>query len=218
MATSGVHTFSLDVSELCEEAYERCGLEMRSGYDAKSARRSLNLMLLEWSNHQVNLWKSELLEISLTQGTTNYALATSVTDVGNVTVELSTGSEINMTRLSRDEYANISNKSVQGMPTQYWFHRLATPEINIYPAPKDNTYTLRCYAMEQVESVTNTTETIDVPNRFIPALVAGLAYYISLKKNLKISPNLKMVYDEELKRAQYEDRERVSFMALPKVS
>ena len=214
MATSGTATFTLDVSDLCEEAYERCGLDMRSGYDAKSARRSLNLLLLELNNHQVNLWKTVSLDIPMVQGQTTYVLDAAVNDIGN-TVLRRDGIDTQIFRLSRDEYQNRPNKDTQARPSQYWVHRLATPELHVYPAPENSTDIVRTYAMMRIEDASSAIQTIDVPARFIPAVTAGLAYYISLKKAHQLAPNLKTVYDEELQRAIYEDRERISFIAVP---
>jgi len=216
MATSGVHTFTMDVSDLCEEAYERCGLEMRSGYDAKSARRSLNLMLVELGNHQVNLWKALPIELSITQGTASYNLNAEYQDLSDVRVVLDNNTELGLMRLNRDEYADRPNKEQQGRPTQYYVERTNPCKIYVWPAPNQS-YVIKAYAHEQMESVTEATQTVDIPTRFVPAITAGLAYYISLKNAPEKSQMLKIVYDEELQRAQYEDRERVSLKVLPKV-
>ena len=214
MATSGTTVFNLDVSDLCEEAYERCQIDMRSGYDAKSARRSLNLLLSELNNHQVNLWKTVSTNVTMVQGQTSYTLDAATNDISNVAL-IRSGAGTNMMRLSRDEYQGRPNKTTQARPSQFWLHRLITPVLYVYPAPENSTDIVTFYAMERMEDVSSATNTIDIPIRFLSAVTAGLAYYISLKKNPDRAPLLKTVYDEELQRAQYEDRERVSLRVLP---
>jgi len=216
MTTSGTTTFNMDVSDLAEEAFERCGLELRSGYDAKSARRSLNLLLAELSNHQVNLWKTVSTTISMVQGTTSYTLDAAVNDVANVILTRDSV-DTQMSRLSRDQYQNQPIKTTQGRPSQYWLHRLSTPVLYVYPAPENSTDTVKFYGMMRLEDVTAATETVDIPIRFLPAVTAGLTYYISLKRKPELAPNFKIIFGEELQRAQYEDRERVSFRAVPQV-
>lgn len=216
MATSGTTTFNLDVSDLCEEAYERCQIDMRSGYDARSARRSLNILLSEMNNHQVNLWKTVSTSVTMVQGQTSYTLDAKINDISNVVLNRDS-IDTNMMRLSRDEYQSRPNKTTQARPSQFWLHRLSTPVLHIYPAPENSTDVVKFYAMERTEDVTAATETIDVPIRFIPAVTAGLAYYIALKKNPTYASTLKSIYDEELQRAQFEDRERVSLRILPAV-
>ena len=218
MATSGVHTFTMDVSDICEEAYERCGIEMRSGYDARGARRSLNLLLLEMGNHQVNLWKSLPFTLPLVAGQASYELETKVMDVNSLAFRKVGTTDISIARLNRDEYMDRPNKSTTSQrSTQYYFERTVPPRLYVWPVPDNNNCTIVGYAMEQIESVTEATETVDIPQRFVPAVIAGLAYYIALKRVPEKAQMLKTVYDEEITRAEFEDRERVSFRAIPSV-
>jgi hypothetical protein len=214
MATSGTSTFELDVSDTIEEAYERIGLESRTGYDAKTARRSLNLLLQDLSNRQVHLWKLTQTSQALTAGTPNYTLASNILDIQNVVLRRN-GIDTTMNRLDSGQYQTRPNKTTQSRPSQYWLERLSTPVLYIYPAPENSTDTVRFQAMERIEDVTASTETIDIPSRFAPTVVSGLAYWLSLKKAPDRAVMMKTIYDEDLKNAMDEDRERVSLRLVP---
>lgn len=215
MATSGLTTFNLDVADIMEEAYERCGLELRSGYDAKTARRSMNIMLQEWSNRGINLWKVKKTSQALVKGTASYTLDAKIIDLLDVNLKRST-TELSMSRLSRADYHARPNKTTQARPSQYYVERTSTPVLYIWPTPENSTDTIEYYAMEKLENVGTSLNNVDVPVRFIPALVAGLAYYISMKKNPERITLLKSVYEEELTRALEEDRERASSFFVPR--
>lgn len=217
MATSGTTTFELDVADTIEEAYERLQIELRSGYQAKTARRSLNLLLQHLSNKQINLWKLVLTSQALTQGTTSYTLASDVLDVTDVVLRRD-GSDTRMNRLSRSEYQNRPNKTTQGRPSQFWLERLSTPVLHIYLAPENSTDTVRFYAMERIEDISTSQNTIDIPSRFVPAITSGLTYYLAQKFKPERIPDTKLLYDQELMDALDEDRERVPFKVLPKVA
>ena len=214
MATSGTHTFALDVADTIEEAYERIGKEIRTGYDALSARRSLNLLLQELSNRQVNLWKLVQTSQALVAGTTAYTLASEILDIQNVVLRRA-GIDTTMHRLGQSEYQTRPNKTTQSRPSQFWLERLSTPVLHIYPTPENSTDTVEFYAMERIEDVTGMTETIDIPSRFGPAIVSGLSYWLAIKKNPQVAPMMKAIYDEDLKNAIDEDRERVSLRLVP---
>jgi hypothetical protein len=214
VATSGTTTFNLDVSDIMEEAYERCGLELRSGYDAKTARRSMNIMLQEWGNRGIHLWKVNKTSQALVKGTTSYTLDDKVIDLLDVNSKRS-GTELSMSRISRADYHARPNKTTEGRPSQYYVERTATPTLYVWPAPENATDTIEYYAMEKLEDVGTSLKTVDVPTRFLPALVAGLAYYISMKKMPDRITLLKSVYEEELTRALDEDRERSSSFFVP---
>ena len=215
MATSGTTAFNLDVSDICEEAYERCGLELRSGYDAKTARRSMNIMLQEWGNRGIHLWKVNKTSQALVKGTASYTLDGKVIDLLDVNSKRSTA-ELSMARISREDYHARPNKTTQARPSQYYLERTSTPTLYVWPAPENATDTIEYYAMEKIEDVGTSLKTVDVPTRFLPALVAGLAYYISMKKMPDRITLLKSVYEEELTRALDEDRERSSSFFVPR--
>ncbi len=214
MATSGTTAFELDVADVIEEAYERIGLEVRSGYDSKSARRSLNLLLQDLSNKQVNLWKLVLTSQALTQGTADYTLAAKILDISDVVLRRAS-IDTTMHRLSRSQYQTRPNKTTEARPSQYWVERLSTPVLHIYPAPENSTDTVRFYAMERIEDVGEATKTIDVPSRFQEVIITGLSFYLAVKRKPDIAAMMKQLYDEELNMAMSEDRERVSLYLVP---
>ena len=149
MATSGTTTFDLDLNSLVEEAFERCGAELRTGYDLRTARRSLNLLTAEWANRGVNLWTIEEGSVSLTEGTITYNLPTNTIDLIEQVIRTGTGTnqqDINISRISASTYATISNKNTEGRPNQVWINRQAArPTINVWPVPEDNDYTCLLY-------------------------------------------------------------------------
>ena len=193
MATSNSRDFDLDVAEIVEEAYERCGLELRTAYDAKSARRSLNLMFADWANRGLNLWTVTQTTQALTEGTATYTLTANVTDLLEVVIRRS-GSDTDVTRISRGEYLSIPNKTTKGKPSQYFFDRQTLPQINVWPTPENSTDTLVFYFVNRIQDVDSLTNTADTPFRFLPCMVAGLAYYISMKKAPDRIQILKSVY------------------------
>tara|TARA_R110000803_G_scaffold1745_2_gene5690 strand:+ start:351 stop:1019 length:669 start_codon:yes stop_codon:yes gene_type:complete len=217
MATSGTNAFDLDVDEVIEESFERCGLNSRSGYDLKTARRSLNIMLAEWANRGINLWTVELRTQILTADTTSYTLGTDVIDVLEAVVftENNTSTDIEVDRISRAEYLNISNKSTEGTPVQFFVERNSSaPVLYLYPTP-DGAHSFKYYALTKMQDAGSYTNELEVPTRFLPCLVSGLAYYLSVKKSPERTPLLKQIYDEEWQRASEEDRPRSSFYAVP---
>jgi len=216
MATSGTSTFELDVADVIEEAYERIGKEVRTGYDSKTARRSLNILLQDWSNKQINLWKMTLTSQALTQGTTSYTLADKVLGISDVVLRRS-GLDTTMQRLGRSEYQRRPNKSAQGRPSQFWLERGLPPTLYVYPAPENSTDAVRYYAMERIEDVVTSTETINIPSRFAPAVISGLTYHLAVKRKPEMVALAKQMYDEDLNNAMAEDRERVSLHLVPKL-
>lgn len=212
-----------DLPELFEEAFERAGLEMRTGYDLKTARRSLNLLTLEWQNRGLNLWTIEPGTISLSSGTATYTLPTDTIDV--IEMALRTGSGINqidtnVERISVSTYSQQSNKNTQGRPTQAFVRRLATETtVTLWPVPDSTTsYTLAYYRLRGIESISEgITGTADVPPRFVPCLVSGLAYYIAMKKPMVADrlPLLKQEYEYQFELAAGEDQESASIQFVP---
>lgn len=214
MATSGSTDFELDVADYIEEAFERCGLEVRTGYDLKTAKRSLNLMLAEWANRGLNQWTIEQRTFTVTQGDSETDLGTDVIDILSVVVRRSS-TDYALERVSRDEFLNIPNKTTQGRPTQFFLDRQITPNLKIWPAPENSTDVIIYDALTRIEDADTQTNTIEVPFRFYPCLTAGLAYYIALKRAPQRIQLLKAVYEEELERAMIEDRDRASFNVVP---
>jgi len=214
MTTSGSKDFELQVDDYIEEAFERCGTEFRTGYDARTAKRSLNLLLADWANRGLNQWTIKQRTLTLTQGTTAYDLGTDVIDVLSLVCRRS-NSDLSMERLSRDGYLSIPSKSTQGRPNQFFLDRQITPSLKLYPTPENATDTIIYDALVRMDDPDSYTNTLDVPFRFYPCLAAGLAYYIAMKRAPDRIQLLKAVYEEEFERARTEDRDRSSFNVTP---
>ena len=217
MAVSGSTNFELDVSDYIEEAFERCGLEVKTGYDLKTAKRSMNLMFAEWANRGLNQWTIVQRTINVVQGTNNYTLGADVIDVLSAVIRRS-GTDISMEKISRDEYLNIPNKTTEARPTQFFIDRQTTPVIKIWPAPENSTDVIFYDALTRIDDADTFTNTIDVPFRFYPCLAAGLAYYLSMKRAPDRIQMLKAAYEEEFDRALAEDRDRASFNVTPQLN
>jgi|TARA_A100001391_G_scaffold139791_3_gene97932 hypothetical protein len=218
MASSGTTTFNLSVDEVIEEAYERCGVRTNSGYDIKSARRSLNLLFSEWGNRGINLWKVKSKTETLVNGSITYNTPSDCNDVLEAVVTVSGGNQQTLTKISRSEYIAIPNKSETGTPSQYYVDRQITPTISLYLAPDTSAVTnIFYYYLARIEDVGAYTNTTDMPFRFFPCMVSGLAFYLSQK----IAPDrlqaLKLLYEDELKRALEEDGQRTSVYISPNI-
>ena len=211
MATSGTRNFDLSIAEIIEEAYERCGLEVRTGYDAETARRSLNLMFADWSNRGVNLWTVRSATQALTQGTSAYTLNKHTIDILQIVLNRD-GTDYEMDRISRDNYATIPDKTTQGRPSQYYFERKISPIINVWATPENSTDTLTYYYIQQMEDADYLYNNVEAPLRFYPCMVAGLAYYMAMKRAPDRLQILKAVYEEEFARASDMDQD---FLDLP---
>ena len=214
MALSGSTNFEPNVAEFIEEAFERCGLELRTGYDLKTARRSINLMLAEWANRGLNQWTIEQRTQALTADDVDYTLGTDVIDVLSVVVRRS-GTDFNVSRISRDTYLSIPTKTTTGRPTQYFLDRQITPNLKIWPAPENSTDVIHYDALTRIQDADTMQNTLEIPFRFYPCLAAGLAYYIALKRAPERIQLLKTSYEEEFDRAMAEDRDRSSFTITP---
>ena len=214
MTVSGSTDFELDVSDYIEEAFERCGLEIRTGYDLKTAKRSLNLLFADWANRGLNQWTIAQRTQTVTQGTSSYNLGADVVDVLSMVVRRS-DSDLTMTRISRDAYLAINSKTTQSRPSQFFIDRQITPAIKLWPTPENSTDTLVFDCLTRIDDADTFTNTVDVPFRFYPCLAAGLAYYLSIKKAPERIQVLKTIYDEEFDKAQAEDRDRASFSVSP---
>ncbi len=287
MTTSNSKNFEIDVAEYIEEAFERCGLEVRTGYDLKTAKRSLNLLFADWANRGLNQWTIAQTSITVASGireypagtltlsvaasgsfsvgetitggtsgatasitskpsttsfattipvgtftngetitggtssaTTTVAAVQDLTDVQSTIDILSAvvtrdGTDFAIDRLSRSEFLNIPTKTQTGRPSQFFLDRQITPVLKIWPVPENNTDIVKFNRLTRIDDADTFTNTVDVPFRFYPCLAAGLAYYLSMKKNPQMMGMLKSVYEEEMIRAMEEDRDRASFKISP---
>jgi len=217
MALSSSTNFELDVAEYIEEAFERCGLEAKTGYDLQTARRSMNIMLAEWANRGLNQWTIEQRTQALTADDADYSLGTDVIDILTAVVRRSS-TDFSMSRVSRDTFTNIPVKTTTGRPTQYFLDRQITPNLKIYPTPENSTDVIVYDALTRIQDADAQVNTMEVPFRFYPCLTAGLAYYIAMKKAPDRIQLLKTVYEEEFERAMAEDRDRSAFKVNPQLS
>lgn len=224
MATSGTAAFNLDLSEIVEEAFERCGSELRTGYDLKTARRSLNLLFADWANRGVNMWTFEQGTIALVQGTATYALPADTVDLLEHVIRTGAGNaatqaDLTITRISVSTYATLPNKLTQARPIQILVNRLELPSITVWPVPDGSqSYSLVYWRLRRMQDAGTGVNTMDVPFRFIPCMVAGLAYYLSMKipNALERMQMLKAQYDEAWGTAAEEDREKASVRFVPR--
>lgn len=224
MTTSGTTAFAPDFTEIAEEAWERAGREMRTGWDLRTARRSFNLLTIEFANRGLNLWTIDEGSLNLVQGTASYDLPADTVDLLEHVLRTGAGdaalqSDRPLSRISVSTYAAIPNKLTQGPPVQLRVSRLATPTVTLWPVP-DQSYTLRYWRMRRIQDAGNGIETADVVFRFLPCLVAGLAYYIAMKTP-ELKPNmvdLKAEYDRQFGLATDEDREKAPVRFLPRVA
>jgi hypothetical protein len=214
MTVSGSRDFNLDVGEVIEEAYERCGIEVRTGYDARTARRSLNLMFADWANRGINMWTVKSETVTLTQGTSAITLAADVVDVLEIVLRRD-GTDFEITRISRGEYVTLPDKTTQGRPSQFYFDRQITPILNLWATPENSTDQLVYHYVRRIDDADTLVNTTDMPFRFYPCMVAGLAYYIAMKRTPDRIQMLKTVYEEEFQRASDEDEDRVPLKLQP---
>ena len=224
MATSGTTTFNPDLSEIVEEAFERCGGELRTGYDLRTARRSMNLMFTDWANRGVNMWTMEQGQQILTPGMATYNLPADTVDLLDHVIRTGAGSastqaDLTITRISEPTYSSIPNKLQQARPIQIWIERLNTPRFTVWPVPDNSqTYTLVYWRLRRIQDAGDGVNTMDMPFRFYNAMVAGLSYYMAMKvpgalERLQI---LKAQYDEAWDLASSEDREKAAVRFVPR--
>jgi hypothetical protein len=248
MTTSGTSSFNLDLNNLIEEAFERCGTELRSGYDMRTARRSLNLLTIEWANRGINLWTVEQGSFPVYQNKITYDLPVDTIDLLDHVIRTGTGpnqTDINISRISESTYSTIPNKLATGRPIQIWVNRQSgakypaggrpngtdattgvdSPQINLWPSPDQGTlaapyYTFVYWRLRRIQDAGNGLNTQDIPFRFLPCMVAGLAYYLSLKIPEATSriEMLKMSYEEQWAMASTEDREKASVRFVPRAN
>ena len=224
MATSGVSNFNLDLTEIVEEAFERVGGEMRTGYDLRTARRSMNLMFADWANRGLNMFTYEQGSISLIPGQATYNLPEDTVDLLEHVIRTGAGSastqaDLTITRISVSTYATIPNKLQQARPIQVWIERLNTPRFTVWPTPDNSQpYTFVYWRLRRIQNAGEGVNTMDMPFRFLPCMVAGLAYYLALKvpggtERLGV---LKQQYDEAWELASTEDREKAAVRFVPR--
>jgi hypothetical protein len=235
MTTTGAALFNMDLSEIIEDAFERVGSEARSGYDFKTARRSLNLLLMEWSNKGINLWCVEEGSIPMVTGQAVYTLPIDTIDLLDHVIRTGSGqnqSDITISRISGSTYSTIPNKNALGKPIQVWINRqsgattptgVASPTINVWPTPQSpgSQYTFIYWRLRRMQDAGDAVNTQDIPFRFLPALIAGLAYYLSMKLpgvDMQRAQALKMVYDEQFDLAAQEDREKAPLRVVPRMA
>lgn len=222
MTTSGMAVWTPDLTEIIEEAGERCGYEIRSGYDLRTARRSLNLLLSDWANRGVNLWTIEQGVVPMIPGSATYTLPADTVDLIEHVTRTGSGSsqqDINLTRISISTYSTIPNKTSTGRPLQIWIERQNTPRFTVWPVPDDSTqYTVVYWRLRRVQDAGDGVNTLDMPFRFVPALIAGLAYYLALKvpNGLERVQLLKAQYDEAWDLASSEDRDKAAVRFVPR--
>lgn len=234
MTTSGTSTFNLDLSDLVEEAFERCGKELRTGYDLRTARRSLNLLTIEWANRGINLWTVEQGSIPMVTGQSTYTLPVDTIDLLDTVVRTGTGqgqTDINISRISESTYSTIPNKNAQGRPIQVWINRQSgadypitgtnPPKIVVWPTPNapGDQYTFVYWRLRRIQDAGGGVSTQDIPFRFLTCMVAGLAFYLSSKLP-EVMPDrimfLKSEYEQQFQLAADEDREKAPVRLVPR--
>lgn len=225
MATSETYTFDLDLGDAIEEAFELAGLELRSGYDYKTARRSINLLMLEWQNRGLNLWTVEFAKQTLTSGTFTYPLTEDKLDIVEAFVRTDDGNTTSqydqtLTRISGSQYAHLSNKLTTGKPLQFWLEKKPTGiSFNLWPVPDARqTYNLGFYYMRRVQDAGSPASlNMSVPSRYLPCLVSGIAYQLCLKYSESNSkaPIMKAEYESQWTLASDADREKASIYVSP---
>ena len=224
MATSGTTAFNMDFTEIAAEAWERAGRELRSGYDLRTARRSMNLLTIEWVNRGINLWTIEEGSVSLVDGTSQYTLAADTIDLIEQVIRTNSGnastqSDLTLNRIGVSTYSSIPNKLSEGRPIQMWIDRQRdAPVLNLWPVPDNDDYTFVYWRMKRIEDAGTGVTNQEVPFRFLPCLVAGLAYYLSLKipGAGERTQFLKQDYEEQWLLASTEDREKATLLISPR--
>jgi len=229
MAISGVANFDMNFTELAEEAFERAGREMRTGYDLRTARRSANIMMAEWANRGINMWTIESGSIPLVQGTATYNLPADTVDLLEHVIRTGSGnsatqSDLTITRISVSTYATIPNKLSQARPIQVYIDRKqAVPTITVWPIPDQGPsgnpyYTFVYWRLRRIDNMGTGVNTADVNFRFLPCLTAGLAYYIAMKipEGMQRLGMLKAEYESQWQLAADEDREKAADRFVPR--
>jgi len=246
MTTSGTASFNLDLTELVEEAFERCGAELRTGYELRTARRSLNILTIEWANRGINLWTIEQGSFPMITGQSTYDLPIDTIDLLDTVIRTGTGQnqiDINITRISETTYSTIPTKNALGRPIQVWVNRqsgatypsggrpagtdsttgIDSPKVVVWPTPNapGDQYTFVYWRLRRIQDAGSGANTQDIPFRFIPAMVSGLASYLSAKlpnMDMQRAMALKAEYEQQLLLAMDEDREKASIRFVPRAN
>ena len=243
MTTSGTASFNLDLNDIVEEAFERCGSELRTGYDLRTARRSLNLLTIEWANRGINLWTIEQGVIPMVQGVNTYDLPDDTIDLLEHQIRTNAGQQNNQTditisRISVSTYSTIPNKLSQGRPIQVWINRQSGatyptgatpdrhPQVTVWPTPDQGTaldpyYNFVYWRMRRIQDAGTGVNTQDIPFRFINAMVAGLAWYLAAKLptvDITRAQALKAEYEQQFQLAAEEDREKAPIRFIPRMT
>lgn len=220
MASSGTTAFNIDLLNIIEEAYEMVGVEARNGYDIKTARRSLDLLMREWGNRGINFWTIKEVDVSVTAGTNVLTLESDTIDILDCAWRQTDISgaiqDRTMTRMGLDEWVTISNKQQTSLPSRFYVARVVPPTVTIWPVPtSDGTFVY--WKMRSIEDTGNYTNTMDIPPRFLPAMTSGLAYYLAIKTPNAVQriPFLQQEYERQFGLAEGEDRERASLWLVP---
>ena len=234
MATSGTTTFNPSIDDIIEEAYERTNIRgARTGYQLKSARRSLNILFSEWANRGIQLWSIKQASVTLVQGQGTYSTAansvgfpTDISDVLEAWIRNNssgTSADVSLTKIDRSQFAAIPNKEVQGTPSQYYVNRLVAPTVTVYTTPSGSfsstttptNFQLCFFYLARIQDAGAYTNTADVVYRFYPCMISGLAYYLSIKYSPDRTENLRLLYEDELMRALKEDSQGTSSFITP---
>ena len=221
MAVSGTYNFNLDIDEVIQEATEMIGGENTLGHEPASARRSINLMLKDWQNRGILLWSTSVSSVTVAASVTAYSLGSSTVDALEVVLGRD-DTDIQLTRISPEEYLLIPNKTQTGRPMQFSIRRgISNPTMSLWPIPENSTDILKMEVISELQDVDKSAEqNADLPKRFLPPLTCGLAYYMSMKRPGVEGQRIQMLkanYEELLGRAMEEDRERASLYILPKL-
>lgn len=225
MTTSATTSFNPDIGEICEEAFERCGLHMRTGYDLRTARRSLNFLFIELSTIGLNLWQLEEVVLPLISGTAEYTLPVDTVDIMDATIRtgtLTAQQDISITRLGFSQYSNVPNKNSTGRPTNYFVDRqVSGPSVTVWPVPNNSSFSLVYWRIRRIQDAGSSGGyTMDIPSHFIPAVVAGLAFHLATKRvqDVQKKAELKQSYMDAVANSGSEDRDRSSFFITPDMS
>ena len=225
MATSGTKTWTLYVDEVIDESLSRIGSDPITGKEASSARGTLNIMMRDWGNRGVQLWTIDETTQTVTEGTANYTLDTYLVDITEAVLsrtENSVRTDFQMSKINREDYMNIPVKSTKGRPSQFWLDmKRAAPVVYLYPTPENSTDVFRYKRRNRIEDITASTESIDIPDRFLPCAVSGLSFYMAQKRpqiDINRRQELKLQYEEEFKRALDDGREKVDLRIVPNIA
>ena len=220
MATSGTYTFSMDIDEVIEEALEMIGGEATLGNEPKSARRSINLLLQDWQNRGIQLGTIGTTAVTVTTSVTSYVLGEENIDVLEAVVNRD-NIDLQLERISMEEYLKVPRKGQTGRPTQFAVRReRGQSRVFPWPVPENSTDAIKFETVQYFQDVSMSSQTADISRRFYPCLTAGTAYFMSMKRPGVDAGRIQMIkgeYGDRLMRAQEEDKERASMYILPRL-